>query len=80
MTNTQCPVCGGSRKEGLTTFTADYKSALVVIRNVPAFICSQCGEEWITDDIAAKVESLASSAHKEKKQIEVVDFSEAVPA
>lgn len=31
-----CPLCGGGKKPGTTTFTADLGFGVVVIRNVPA--------------------------------------------
>jgi len=40
-----CPLCGGKKKLGTTTFTADLGFGVVVVRNVPATVCSQCGED-----------------------------------
>jgi len=80
MTDNKCPFCGGDKRKGSTTFTVDFKSGLLVVRNVPATICSQCGEEWIVDDVAAKLENVAATARKEKKQVEVVDFAVTVAA
>ncbi|MFO7980559.1 MAG: type II toxin-antitoxin system MqsA family antitoxin, partial [Candidatus Aminicenantes bacterium] len=37
-----CPSCGGGLEKGETTFTVDFGSGVVVIRNVPATICTQC--------------------------------------
>lgn len=69
-----CGVCGGSRVTGTTTFTVDYKTGVVVARNVPALVCTQCGEESIADEVAAKLESLSETARQEGKQIEVIHF------
>ncbi|MEI7911273.1 MAG: YgiT-type zinc finger protein [Verrucomicrobiota bacterium] len=51
--NPICPLCGGTKTAGTTTFTADLGSGVVVVRRVRATVCSQCGEEWI-DDTAAR--------------------------
>jgi len=51
-----CPLCGGSKKPGKTTFTSDLGSSVVVLRNVPATVCVQCGAEWLTDETVARVE------------------------
>jgi len=74
MTENICPICGGTRRAGSTTFTIDYKSGVLVVRNVPADVCSQCGEEWIADDIASKLQAVSEGARTEKRQVEVVDF------
>jgi len=38
-----CPLCGGHKKQGTTTFTVDMENTLLVVRNVPAAICSLLG-------------------------------------
>jgi YgiT-type zinc finger domain-containing protein len=73
-TRSQCPACGGKRKHGKTTFTAEFGSGVVVIRNVPATVCSQCGEDWIADDIAERLEAIVKEAKKSGRQVEVSEF------
>lgn len=51
----KCPLCGGTKKEGKTTFTVDFGAGVVVVRDVPATVCSQCGADWIEDATAAKL-------------------------
>ncbi|MFP4076877.1 MAG: type II toxin-antitoxin system MqsA family antitoxin, partial [Halochromatium sp.] len=46
------------REPGQTTFTAELGFGVVVVRHVPAFVCDQCGEEWIQDPVAAALEAL----------------------
>jgi len=41
----RCPLCGGDKKQGQATYTVDLGFGVVVVRNVPAKVCSQCGEE-----------------------------------
>ena len=53
-----CPLCGGFKKQGTTTFTVDMEDTLVVIRKVPATLCSLCGNEWLSDETAANIESI----------------------
>ena len=71
----KCPSCGGKRKSGKTTFTADFGSGVVVIRNVPATVCTQCGEDWIADTVAERLESIVAQAKKSGHQIEMSDFA-----
>lgn len=70
----KCAICGGKRKKGTTTFTAEFGSGIVVIRNVPAVICSQCGEDWLTDDVAERLENIVKQAKKSGRQVEVSTF------
>ena len=69
-----CPLCGGLKKQGTTTFTVDRKDTLVVIRNVPATLCSLCGNDWLSDEVAANVESIVEEAKNIHRQVEVTQY------
>ncbi|MEX0646459.1 MAG: type II toxin-antitoxin system MqsA family antitoxin [Balneolaceae bacterium] len=71
----KCYACGGSLKQGETTFTADFGSGVVVVRNVPATVCSQCGMEWIDDESAAKIETIVKEAKNKHSVVEVMSLS-----
>jgi YgiT-type zinc finger domain-containing protein len=73
--NDRCPLCSGIKKLGTTTFTADLSFGVVVVRNVPATVCSQCGADWIADDVAARIEALVDDARKKRLQVEVMSLA-----
>ena len=45
-----CHFCGGELREQLTTFVHEDNGQVWVVRNVPAFVCSQCGEKEYTQE------------------------------
>lgn len=69
-----CPLCGGNKEQKETTFTADMEDTLVVIRNVPATICSLCGNEWLSDETAAGIEAIVAEAKIKHRTIEVTQY------
>jgi YgiT-type zinc finger domain-containing protein len=69
-----CPLCGGHKKQGTTTFTVDMDETLVVIRNVPATLCALCGNEWISDEVASSIESIVEEAKSIHRQVEVTQY------
>ena len=69
-----CPVCGGGKTAGRTTYSVDLGFGVVVVRNVPATVCSQCGEEWIGADIARELERLVNEARQNRHEVEVVSL------
>jgi YgiT-type zinc finger domain-containing protein len=73
-----CPLCKGSVVQGFSTFTVDLGLGVVVVRDVPASVCSQCGEEWLDDSTAATLENIVESARKKHVTVEVARWSEAV--
>ena len=66
-----CPLCGGRKSAGRTTFSADLGSGVVVVRNVRATVCAQCGEEWIDNDTAHQLEEIVNDARKKRLLVEV---------
>ncbi len=60
----QCPFCSGLIESGKTTFTVDLETGVVVIRNLSASVCSQCGEEWIDDKTMQAVEKIILRARQ----------------
>ena len=70
-----CPLCGGAKRPGTTTFTAELGFGVVVVRNVPALVCVQCGADWISDGASARIEELVDDARKKRLQVEVTALS-----
>ena len=70
----KCPLCGGDKAPGTTIFSVDLGDGVVVVRSVPAQVCSQCGEEWIDDQTAKDLEDIVDQARKRHPQVEVLTF------
>ncbi|MGR3304053.1 MAG: type II toxin-antitoxin system MqsA family antitoxin [Candidatus Scalindua sp.] len=70
-----CPLCGGEKQAGKTTFTVDLGFGVVVVREVPATVCSQCGADWIDDAIAEKLERIVDDARERHNLVEVTTLS-----
>jgi YgiT-type zinc finger domain-containing protein len=69
-----CPLCGGEKRSGTTTFAVDLKFGVVVVGEVPAFICTQCGNAWIDDPVVAKLESVVAEARRKQVLVEVMQW------
>ncbi|MBI3245575.1 MAG: type II toxin-antitoxin system MqsA family antitoxin [Deltaproteobacteria bacterium] len=70
-TPTACPLCGGAKEPGSTTFTVDLGFGVVVVRQVPATVCTQCGSDWISDEVAERLEKIVADARGRRLQVEV---------
>lgn len=69
--NGLCPLCGGEKRPGTTTFAADLKFGVVVVRDVPALVCTRCGDPWIEDPVAARLEEWVAEARRKQTLVEV---------
>ncbi len=71
-----CPLCGGSKKKGCTTYSVDLGFGIVVVRQVPAQVCAQCGEEWIESETAQKLEAIVERVKSQHNEVEVLQYKE----
>ncbi len=46
----------------------------LIIKNVPADVCGQCGEVFIPDDVAEALEKTVEAARKSKAEIEIISY------
>ncbi|MDR4498526.1 MAG: type II toxin-antitoxin system MqsA family antitoxin [Candidatus Scalindua sp.] len=65
------PLYGGKKQLGKTTFTVDLGFGVVVVREVPATVCSQYGADWIYDGTAEMVEKIIEDARQKHNLVEV---------
>lgn len=72
----RCPLCGGEKQSGATTFAVDLKFGVVVVREVPAFVCTNCGDAWIDDPVVAKLESIVADARRKHTVVEVTQWQQ----
>lgn len=71
-----CSFCNGSLAEGKTDFTVRVNSSVVVIKNVPAYICDNCGEAYYTPEVSRKIDKVMTEFHKGELQAHPVAAGE----
>ena len=72
----QCVICKmGETAEGLANVTLHRDESTIVIKGVPAQICENCGEYYLSNDITEKVMDLAETAVKNNVEVEVLRFA-----
>lgn len=60
-----------NKTEGYTLFSVGLGFGVVVVRHVPATVCGQCGAEWLSDAVAARLENIVADARSKKALVEV---------
>jgi YgiT-type zinc finger domain-containing protein len=69
-----CALCGGRRRAGRVTHSVDLGTTVVVVRNVEAQACDQCGEPWLADATVVRLEQIVHEARGRGVEIEVVSL------
>ena len=74
----KCAFCKGNTEERLITYVQEYKGRVVIIENVPAEVCTQCGEKFIGPEVAEKIQRLVweQPAPKRRADVPVYDLAE----
>jgi len=72
----KCVICKqGQTNKGLTTVTLERGFTTVVIKDVPAEICENCGEYYLGETVTEKVQNLAEQAVQHGVEIEVLRYA-----
>ena len=70
----------GTMKPGTTTYMQDYGDCIVIVKNVPAIVCEQCGYELFTAEVAERLQELTDRAHMPDTEVVVVKYTQTVAA
>ncbi len=71
-----CTICkSGHYKEGYTTVVLTRGDSSVIIKQVPALVCDQCGEYILSSDITKKVMLIAETAYANGAELEIRRFA-----
>ncbi|MBN1432103.1 MAG: type II toxin-antitoxin system MqsA family antitoxin [Methanomicrobiaceae archaeon] len=60
----RCSYCKGNLKEGKTEFMVRVGEEVIIIKEIPAYICDQCGEVFFTPEISRKIDKIMEDVHK----------------
>jgi YgiT-type zinc finger domain-containing protein len=71
-----CVICNTGRTQpGVTTVTLQRGNTVVVIKDVPAEICEDCGEYYLAEPEAQKVNALAEGATQRNAELEILHYA-----
>jgi len=68
----KCVICKhGETKNGTTTVTFERDGLTLVVKEVPARVCSTCGEEYVDDTVAREILGIAERMAKSGAQVDI---------
>ena len=71
-------MCGGRLEAKSITHTQCYEGKVIILENVPAEVCLQCGEVLISPDVARRIQEAVWSGKSATRTalVPVYDLSE----
>jgi len=73
-----CFRCKGNAEPRLKTHTVTLDNCVIIIKNVPALVCKQCGEAYFSDDVMQNLEIIIDRLENLIKEVAIVDYADNV--
>ena len=72
----KCVICKiGEMYEGAVTVTLQRDASIIIIKNVPAEVCENCGEYYLSEQVTEKVLQIAEKAVENKPEVEILQYA-----
>ena len=71
----ECVICkNGATKQGFVTFTLERGSVIVVFKNVPAMVCENCGNFYLTTETTKLLLDKAAKTLEKGVEFEIINM------
>ncbi|MBU1668690.1 type II toxin-antitoxin system MqsA family antitoxin [bacterium] len=72
----KCQLCkNGTTEKGSVTVTLERGITVVLIKNVPADICENCGEYYLDEETTYNILSKAETAAQNNAEVEILQYA-----
>ncbi|NJL53224.1 MAG: type II toxin-antitoxin system MqsA family antitoxin [Hydrococcus sp. SU_1_0] len=72
----QCVICKhGNTQSGLVTVTLQREDCIVILKQVPADVCENCGEYYLNEAVTEEVLKLAEDAVSKGAEVEILRYA-----
>ncbi|BAT56319.1 hypothetical protein NOS3756_53230 [Nostoc sp. NIES-3756] len=72
----QCVICKhGNTQPGLVTITLERDDTIVILKGVPAEICNNCGEYYLSAAVTEQVLQRAEEAVSKGAEVEILRYA-----
>jgi YgiT-type zinc finger domain-containing protein len=72
----RCVICRqGKTRPGTTTVILQREQSTIIIKDVPAEICENCGEYYLSESITEKVMNRAEESIRKGAEVEILRFA-----
>jgi len=73
----KCPLCGGGMGDGMTATPFFINDRIIVIKDVPAEVCRDCGEAYMKSSVVDGIESLLDRLEDLHSEVSIVHYEAA---
>ena len=79
-----CSICGGEMEQKEVEVIKKAGEKVVVVKDVPAWVCKQCGERYYSIDTVERIKGIVKEVSEEKLKMQKIfagelNFKVAIP-
>ena len=74
----KCFMCKGDLIEKNVNYVVDLDKTIIIIKSVPARVCTQCDEKFFDDEVAKKLEEMVNKLKELNTEVVIVNYREKV--
>ena len=73
-----CFMCKGELEEKTVNYMVDLENTIIIIKEVPAKVCTQCGEQYFDDETSKNIERIVNQLKELATEVTIVNYREKV--
>jgi len=74
----ECVICkNGKTEQGFVTFTLERNGVIIVFKNVPALVCQNCSDFYLTEETTNLLLKRAAKTLEKGVEFEIINFNTA---
>ena len=71
----ECVICkNGTTKQGFVMFTLERENVIIVFKNVPALVCENCGDFYLTEETTQLLLDKATKTIEKGVEFEIINL------
>jgi len=71
-----CFRCKGGITPKFKTHAVTLDNCVIIVKNVPALVCNQCGEVYFADKVMQNLEAIVDKLESIIKEVAIVEYAE----
>ena len=73
-----CFKCNGDVISKKVNYMVDLENTIIIIKGVPAKVCTNCGEQYFSDEISENIEKIVKQLKDLSAEVTVVNYKDGV--
>ena len=74
----ECFKCKVSLEDKNVNYVVDLNNTIIIIKSVPAKVCTECGEQYFDDETSKNIEKIVNKAKQLAIEVTIVNYKKEV--